>query len=181
MQIIVLHGDDTIKSYERLTKFIAEAKKRGWDIVNDKIEDTPSLFGTEKLIIVRDYKIIGKKELNLIKKIPGTLVIYTTGLHPAVSLKMINPDKTEKFELPQLLWKFLDNMTVKSLHELIKTQPIEYILAMMAWKLKQKYRTNPTPKVEEMISNLAEIDVKTKTGKADLLLSLDLLLIKRLQ
>lgn len=181
MKIIILHGDDTIKSYERLTKFIDEAKKRGWDIVNDKIEDTPSLFGTEKLIIVRDHKIIGKKELNLIKKIPGTLVIYTTGLHPAVSLKMINPDKTEKFELPQLLWKFLDNMTVKSLHELIKTQPVEYILAMMTWKLKQKYRTNPTPEVGLMISNLAEIDVKAKTGKADLLLSLDLLLIKRLQ
>ena len=180
MKIIILHGDDTIKSYERLTKFIDEAKKRGWDIINDKIEDTPSLFGTEKLIIVRDYKIIGKKELNLIKKIPGTLVIYTTGLHPAVSLKMINPDKTEKFELPQLLWKFLDNMTIKNFHELLKTQPVEYILAMMAWKLKQKYLRNPTPEVIQMISELAEIDVKAKTGKADLLLSIDLLLIKRL-
>ena len=181
MKIIILHGDDTIKSYIRLTKFIDEAKKRGWDIINDKIEDTPSLFGTEKLIIVRDYKIIGKKELNLIKKIPGTLVIYTTGLHPAVSLKMINPDKTEKFELPQLLWKFLDNMTIKNFHELLKTQPVEYILAMMAWKLKQKYRTNPTPGVGLMISELAEIDVKAKTGKADLLLSLDLLLSKQLK
>ena len=181
MKLIVLHGDDTIKSYERLTKFIDEAKKRGWDIVNDKIEDTPSLFGTEKLIIVRDYKTIGKKELNLIKKIPGTLVIYTTGLHPAVSLKMINPDKTEKFELPQLLWKFLDNMTIKNFHELLKTQPVEYILAMMAWKLKQKYLRNPTHEVKEMISELAEIDVKAKTGKADLLLSIDLLLIKRLK
>ncbi len=180
MKIIILHGDDTINSYKRLTKFIDEAKKRGWDIINDKIEDTPSLFGTEKLIIVRDYKIIGKKELNLIKKIPGTLVIYTTGLHPAVSLKMINPDKTEKFELPQLLWKFLDNMTIKNFHELLKTQPVEYILAMMAWKLKQKYLRNPTPEVIQMISELAEIDVKAKTGKADLLLSIDLLLIKRL-
>ena len=32
-----------------------------------------------------------------------------------------------------------------------------------------------------MISELAEIDVKAKTGKADLLLSIDLLLIKRLK
>lgn len=181
MKIIVLHGDDTRKSYERLTKFIVEAKKRGWDIVNDKIEDTPSLFGTEKLIIIRDYKIIGKKEINLIKKIPGTLIVYTAGCHPAVSLKTLNPDKVEKFELPQLLWKFLDNMTVSGLHKLIKTQPIEFVFAMIAWKLKQKYLKNPTPNSSLLISRLAEIDVKAKTGKADLLLSLDLFLLKNLQ
>ncbi|MDP3917719.1 MAG: hypothetical protein Q8Q30_00900 [Candidatus Woesebacteria bacterium] len=187
MQIIILHGNDTVKSYERLTKFINEAKKRGWDIVNDKIEDTPSLFGTEKLIIVRDYKqSLAGSAGKIIKKIPGTLVIYSQNKIPAATLKSLNPDKNstnfvvEKFELPVLLWKFLDNMTVSGLHELIKTQPEEYILAMMAWKLKQSYRTNPTPGVGLMISELAEIDVKSKTSKADLLLSLDLLLSKKI-
>jgi len=182
MKLIVLHGDDTIKSYERLTKFIDEAKKRGWDIVNDKIEDTPSLFGTEKLIIVRDYKqSLAGSAGKIIKKIPGTLVIYSQNKIPAATLKSLNPEKAELFELPVILWKFLDNMTIKNFHELLKTQPVEYILAMMAWKLKQKYRTNPTPEVGLMISELAEIDVKAKTGKADLLLSIDLLLIKRLK
>ena len=52
---------------------------------------------------------------------------------------------------------------------------------MMAWKLKQKFQRNPTPEVRQMISELAEIDVKAKTGKANLIQSLDLLLIKRLQ
>ena len=146
MKLIVLHGDDTIKSYERLTKFIDEAKKRGWDIVNDKIEDTPSLFGTEKLIIMRDYKLIKKDNQALLTKIPGTLVIYHQAKIPVLALKNLNADKVELFELPQLLWKFLDNMTIKNFHELLKTQAVEYILAMMAWKLKQKYRTNPTPK-----------------------------------
>ena len=38
MKIIVLHGDDSEKSYTRLTKFIKEAKKRNWEIVNDKLD-----------------------------------------------------------------------------------------------------------------------------------------------
>lgn len=181
MKIIILHGDDVNRSYQRLTKFINEAKKRGWDIVNDKIEDTPSLFGTEKLIIIRDYKSIGKKELNLIKKIPGTLVVYSEKNLPMTFIKSLPIDtKIEKFELPQLLWKFLDTFDINIFHKLIEIQPVEYVLAMMTWKLKQKYQKNPSLGVKRMISNLAEIDVKAKTGKADLLLSLDLLLTKKI-
>lgn len=181
MKIIVLHGNDTEKSYERLSKFIVEAKKRNWDIVNDKIEDTPSLFGTEKLIIVRDYKTIDKKDLNLIKKIPGTLIVYTAGLHPAIRLKLLNPDKTEKFELPQLIWKFLDKMTIVDLHQLIKTNAPEYILAMIAWKLKQNYLRNPNEKNANLISELAKIDVKSKTTSNQLPLLLDYFIAKHLQ
>jgi hypothetical protein len=52
---------------------------------------------------------------------------------------------------------------------------------MMAWKFKQNYVKNPSEKNARLISDLAEIDVKSKTGKADLLLSLDLLLSKQLK
>jgi len=182
MKIIILHGDDTIKSYERLSKFMVEAKKRNWEVADYNLDSisNQSLFDGEKFYILKDYKILTKKHVQRLEKYAGNLIVYTAGLHPAVSLKMINPNKTEKFELPQKLWKFLDNMTIFGLHELIKTQPVEYILAMMAWKLKTKYRTNPTPGVGQMISELAEIDVKAKTGKANLKDSLDLLLIKRL-
>lgn len=180
MKIIVLHGTDTVKSYSRLTKFITEAKKRNWEIVNDKIEDTPSLFATEKLIIIRDYKLIGKKELNLIKKISGTLVVYTAGFHPAISLKALNPEKIERYDLPIILWKFLDTFSIDLFHELLKTNAVEYIFAMIAWKLKQKYIKNPTARNGELISKLAEIDVKSKTGKLDLKLALDLFILKRL-
>lgn len=181
MQTIVLHGNDTTKSYERLTKFISVAKRRGWDIVNDKVEDTPSLFGTEKLIIIRDYKTIGKKELALITKIPGTLVIYNTSKIPAPTLKTLKADTVELFELPELLWKFLDNMTVSGFHELLKTQAPEYLMAMISWKLKQKYLKNPSEKTGKAILELADIDIKSKKGKADLILSIDLLLTKSLK
>jgi len=182
MQIILLHGDDTVKSYERLTKFIDEAKKRGWKVTDFSFEEiaNQSLFGDECFYILHDYKLLDKKTIERLKKYSGNLIVYNDAKIPAVALKNLGADKTELFELPQLLWKFLDNMSVNGLHELLKTQAVEYILAMMAWKLKQKYLTKPTPGVELMIRELAEIDVKSKTSKADLLLSLDLLLSKHL-
>lgn len=181
MKIIILHGNDVVKSYERLTRFINEAKKRGWDIINDTIEETPSLFDIEKLIIVRDLKLIGKKEIHTIQKIPGTLVIYSEKNIPITFIKTLPTDiKIEKFELPQTLWKFLDNMTTNGLHKLVETQPVEYILAMIAWKYKQNYIKNPSEENSNLLKKLACIDVQAKTGKVDLLLSLDLLLLKKL-
>lgn len=180
MKIIVLHGDDSQKSYDRLTIFINEAKKRGWKVTDFSLEEitNQTLFGEESFFILKDYKVLDKKTIERLKKYSGNLIVYTAGFNPAMFLKLLPSDaKIEKFELPQLLWKFLDNMTVSGLHELIKTQPIEYVLAMIAWKFKQNYLKNPSEKNVNLISKLAEIDVKSKTGKTDLLLSLDLLLI----
>ena len=69
-------------------------------------------------------------------------------------------------------------MTVSSLDELIKTQAIEYILAMMAWKFKQNYLKNPSEKNKRLISELSEIDVNSKTGKSDLVSAITLLLVR---
>jgi len=181
MKIIVLHGSDSYKSYSRLTKFIKEAKKRNWEIVNDKIEDTYSLFGIEKLIIIRDYKLLGKSEFNLINKISGYLVIFHKDFLPQTFLKTLPPEtKIEKYELPMILWKFLDSWDIKLFHKLLEKNAIEYIFAMVAWKLKQKYIKNPSIENGKLISTLAEIDIKAKTGKIDLKLALDLFLLKRL-
>lgn len=180
MKIIVVHGDDIEKSYTRLTKFINSAKKRGWEIVNDKTEDTPSLFGTEKLIIIRDFKSLSASDLKVAERVSGYLVIYHKGLLPKTFLKTIKIEKEEQYDLPIILWKFLDTFNIKLFHELLKTNAVEYIFAMIAWKLKQKYRTKPTPEVGQLISDLAGIDVKSKTGKLDLKLALDLFILKRL-
>lgn len=183
MRIIVLHGTDTQKSYERLTKFIDEAKKRQWQITDYSLQDieNQSLFDENKFYILKDYKLLDKKVVEKLKKYTGNLIVYTAGLHPAIHLKMLNPDKTEKFELPQLLWKFLDKMTTEGLHQLIKTNAPEYILAMIAWKLKQNYLKNPTPHSSLLISRLAEIDIKSKTSNASLPLLLDLFIAKHIQ
>jgi hypothetical protein len=183
MKIIVLHGNDTQKSYERLMVFVNEAKKRNWKITEFSLEEVEnqSLFGEECFYVLHDYKLLDKKIIEKLKKYNGNLIIYNAGKIPAPTLKNLNPDKTELFELPQPLWKFLDNMTIAGFHKLLETQAPEYLLAMIAWKFKQNYLKNPSEKNAKLISELAEIDVNSKTGKADLALSLDLLIVKQLK
>lgn len=182
MKIIILHGEDTHKSYERLTKFIDAAKKRNWEILQDNVSVTPSLFGTQSLIIIRDLKLITPKIIKTLDKISGTLVIYSEGNLPATLLKVFPKDsKIERFDIPKIIWKFLDKITAKSLHEVIKTEPIEFVFTMIAWKFKKRYITSPTPETAQIINELAKIDIDAKTGKADLLSSLDLLIVKHLE
>lgn len=190
MRIIVLHGNDIEKSYKRLQVFIDEAKRRSWKITDYNFDEitNQSLFGEECFYILKDYTRLDssssrgrKSTIEKLKKYSGNLIIYQNSKIPAPTLKKLEADKTELFELPQLLWKFLDNMTVDGLHELLKTQPAEYILAMIAWKFKQNFLKNPSEKNAKLIQDLAEIDIKSKTGKRDLTLSLDLLIIKQLQ
>ena len=97
--------------------------------------------------MLHDYKILTKKILEKLQKYSGNLIVYNQGKIPAPTLKNLGANKIELFELPQLLWKFLDNMTIMGLHELIKSQAVEYILAMMAWKFKQNYLKNSSEKM----------------------------------
>jgi hypothetical protein len=200
MKIIVLHGDNTEKSYERLTDFIRVAKNRGWEILYDDLGVTPSLFGTEKLIVIREYKLITKKSLETLAKISGTLVIYSEGNLPATFLKLLPPDtKVEKLDLPKLIWNFLDKPSVNSLHEVVKNEPVEFIFALFARRIRDLYITPETYQpwqigklksqrvkftdtdLKEMIKDLSRIDIEAKTGRADLLSSLDLLIIQNIQ
>ncbi|MEK7168420.1 MAG: hypothetical protein AAB778_00235 [Patescibacteria group bacterium] len=192
MKIIVLHGNDTEKSYARLTKFIDEAKKRQWQVTDYSLQEVEnqSLFDENKFYILYDYKLLDKNTAEKLKKYAGNLVVYHNAKIPAPTLKNLNADKVELFELPQMLWKFLDNITVKGLHEITETQPIEYIFAMIGWKLKQNYISkawpaslvkDPTEKNANLITELAKIDVKSKTTDAKLSVLLDYFIAKHLQ
>lgn len=182
MKIIVLHGNDTKKSYARLTKFIDEAKRRSWKITDYNFNEiqNKSLFEVESFFILKDYKLLDKKIIEQLKKYNGNLIIYSESKIPAPTLKNLKADKIELFELPIILWKFLDSFNLNLFHELLKNNAVEYIFAMIAWKLKQKYIKNPSIENGKLISDLTEIDIKSKTGKVDLKLALDLWLIKRL-
>lgn len=181
MKTIILHGENSHKSYDRLTQFINVAKKRNWEILYNDLNMTASLFGAEKLIIIRDIKLIGLKIIKSLEKINGTLVIYSDKDLPATFLKLFRSAKVEKFDIPKLIWKFLNKITLKGFHEVIKTQAIEFVFVMLVWKFKKKYMNHPTPEVGRIVNELAKIDVDVKTGKADLLLSLDLLIVKHLE
>src|SRR3990170_5746512 len=110
MKIIILHGEDTLRSYERLTRFTGVARRRGWEVLYDDLSVTPSLFGAERLIVIRDVRLINSKILNVLDKIKGTLVVYSEADLPAAFLKIFSPtSRKEKFDLPKVIWQFLDN------------------------------------------------------------------------
>lgn len=224
MKIIVLHGDDEKKVYERLHKFIEAARKRSWEVIllddaTTSVQETLSgttLFETERFFILRDIKKLGKKEIEWLgeksQNLPGNLIIYHEGVIGAILLKSLPKDtKVEEFKLPKLIWGFLEMIkpgnsaqVIKILHEIIKTEAVELVFALIArqmkdlylvktdinsiqipsWrlsKLKNQANSFTTSQLQEFINKLALIDIEVKTSQADILSSLDLLIIKNLQ
>lgn len=201
MKIIVLHGDDEKKVYARLSKFIETARKRSWEVTflddsNLSIQESlsgTSLFEAERFFILRDIKKLGKKEIEWLNKkvndLSGNLIIYHEGTIGALILKSLPKETTvEEFKLPKLIWGFLDLIKpgnsiqiVKTFHKIIETEAPEFIFAMIVWKLKKNYLTKPSPEIAKMINDMAIIDFEVKTGKANLVSSLDLMFIKSLE
>lgn len=159
MKIIILHGDDSIKSYERLKRFVEVAKKRNWEIVymDDSLQtieenlSANSLFGGERFFIIKNIKKFGKKEISWINKkhadLSGNLIIHNDGIIPATLLKNLPKEsKIEEFKLPILLWNFLDglypgnsNHEVQTLHKIAERLPVEFVFSLIAKHFRDLY------------------------------------------
>lgn len=212
MKIIVLHGDNYEASYERLMKFVNVAKKRNWEIITNEFPNTPSLFGTERLLIYRDFSLLSKKDIGNFDRFDGTLVIYHEGVLPQTFLKLMPANfKMEKFELPKILFVFLESFypgnstrCLKLLHDLTKTEAVELVFFMLGRHMKDLYwvsvdsKTSQYPswrlsklksqaekfgekRIKQIINKLSDIDIEVKTSKVDLLTSLDLTIVKQLE
>ncbi len=159
MKIIVLHGDDEKKLYQRLQRFIETAKKRSWEVtfLDDpslSLQETlsgTSLFETERFFILRDIKKLGKKEIEWINKkletLSGNLIIYHEGTIGAILLKSLPKTTTvEEFKLPKLIWSFLEmirpgnsTQVIKIFHQIIETEAPELVFALIARHFKDLY------------------------------------------
>lgn len=224
MKIIVLHGEDTEKSYERLKKFIQTAKVRSWEVSyinesNQSFEEnlaSSSLFGNERFFLLNEVNVLGKRELEWLKKryakINGNLIIYHEGDLSAAFIKSLPKEsRIEQFTLPKILWNFLDNLIpgngaklIVQFHKIVEKDAPEFVFSLIARQIKDLYwaKTEPTSlpyqnwrvgklksqsqKFEEgklagLIEQLSQIDIDVKTGKADLVSSLDLLFITKLK
>lgn len=119
--------------------------------------------------------------------------------------------KIEEFKLPKIIFKFLDSfypqnsaVCLKLMHEVIKKEPPEFVFALLAkqlrdlywakvdgkslaypdWrisKLKNQSANFSDQQLLTLISEMAKIDIETKTSKANVTSSLDLLIISKLQ
>lgn len=119
--------------------------------------------------------------------------------------------KIEEFKLPKIIFSLMDMIrpgnsvqVIKTLHKIVETEPVEFVFVLIAklmrdlywaktdlssmpyppWrssKLKQQSSHFTIQQLQQFISSLSEIDIKVKTSKADLLSSLDLLIVKSLE
>ncbi|MBN1168395.1 hypothetical protein JXA63_00740 [Candidatus Woesebacteria bacterium] len=223
MRIILVHGDNLQKSYERLGKFIDSAKKREWVVerfnANDKIQDilvSQSLFGEKKLFILEDAEKLDKNKLKWMKgfldDIEGTLVIYSGKTLTKTFINSLPKiDKIENFELPKIIWSFLDSLypgnstnSLKMFNKLIETDAPEFIFTLIVRQVRDMYYLKIAPEsidypswrknkltaqmrkykdgqLERFLKKLAEADMKTKTSVVNITDLLDYIIISELE
>jgi DNA polymerase III delta subunit len=165
MNIIVLHGDDIVKSRVRLEKFIDTAKNRGWELVKIGGEkkslaetlSSQSLFEKERLFIIEDISTLGKTDLTWLAKkgktLKANLVIYHAGVLSQTFLKALpTPDKLEEYKLPRIIFDFLNafypgnsKRALKLFHEVMATEPAEFVFALLGRHLHDLYLAKISP------------------------------------
>jgi DNA polymerase III delta subunit len=225
MKVILLHGDHSLDSYNRLQKLVQVAKERGWEIIKTGSSDnltlpekftTSNLFEGERLYVVENLAKIKKAELVWFKKniqrLSGTTIIYHGNTITNNFLKLIpKASKIEEYKLPKLIFKFLESFwpgnstnSIKLLHEVIKSESPEFVFNLLSrhlrdlywvildkdsmsypgWrisKLTQQTKRFTNGKIVELIKIFAEVDIKVKTSKANIIDSLDFIIASELE
>lgn len=225
MKITVISGEDTKKSRERFNYIIESIKKRGWEVhhfskdggmaLPDAISGG-SLFSTERLIVLDGIAGISAHELDWIKKntdkFDSKILIYTDRNLPKKFSDTLPKTVTfEKFDLPKLIFKFLETIYPKNakniltdLKKLLADYPMEFVMALLSRQMRDLYWVKVAPEtymapswlsqklkrqsdkfdqqtLVNFIENLAKIDVESKTSSVSASLLLDLAIVSDLQ
>lgn len=219
MKVLLLTGDDEEKVQKRLFDIIKNSQEKGFAI--ERIETSEDLdklsqglFFSKKTVII-DGKIIASKRLkewfrqNLSN--PDLAVVIASKKEPELSKLGVNDAKKERYNLPKILWNFLDSLkkgnskiSLGLMKKLLTKKPPELILYFMGQRFVQMYLVNKYLKVvrlnewqkaklvvqssglsldeiRSLIGEICEIDYLSKIGKADLPTHLDLFILKNLQ
>ena len=160
MKILTIHGDYTVKSYERLQEIVKDSKKRGWKVERISIRDTlslpekitsQSLFGDKSFYVVDEFNSLKKADFDWLKKkndrLEGFLVLYSGGTVGKRTLnKLPHGYKVEEFKLPKYIWKLLESFypgnaknTLELLHEVVKTEHEGFVFVLLARQMRDVY------------------------------------------
>ncbi len=219
MRISLIHGEDTSKSYKRYTELINQSKQRGFEITS--IDDVKKIVGQS---LFEDKTVFTLDKPNKVKptdwkwlkenasKYNSNLLIFYEGNAPITVTRNLPKDaKLEKFELPRIIFQFLDSIypgniknSLKLLNDLSKNEAAELVLYLTARHLRDLYWAAVSPsdlnlppwrknklvtqakrigevKLKNMINDLSSIDIKTKTSDENLKDLLDIFVVKHLE
>lgn len=157
MKIIVLHGENTSKSFERLTKFINVAMQRGWKInhidsgvvLSDALR-LQELFSDKKLFVVDNIRSLSKKDYDFLLKSKDdvNLVIYSEKTLTKAQMSAFPKNaKFELFTIPKKIWLFLESIYPRNAknclnlfrHVCRNEVSVEMLLVLMARQLREIY------------------------------------------
>lgn len=223
MKIVLVHGEHTLKSYERFQKLIGVAKDRGWEVIRlngfstlPEIAVSSGLFAKKRLLVVSGFNTNAKKDINWInrkgKDTSGNLLIYHQGTLTKSYINLFPKlHKVEEYKLPRKIWTFLDSFFPGNMrnalllfNDVIKNEPPEFVFALLSRLLRDLYWVKKEPKsmslppwrsgkltrqaskftqekLKNLIGQMAKIDIKVKTSKANLTNALDFLIISELE
>lgn len=154
--IILVHGEDEIKSRERFLALKARFEKSGCELVNldgktAKIEEikmralTTSLLGQSPAVFVEGFFARKKKIDKGTEAIDGE-VIFWEGREISKTILSSLPKswKVELFAIPNSLFRFLDSLApgrmktnVSSLHQALTTATPEMLFPLLSWHTRQ--------------------------------------------
>lgn len=166
-----------------------------------------SLFSNKILFVLENPKKLATK----LENNQELLILCDKTAGVTITKLLSKDTKIEKFDLPKKLFSFLETIYPKNaknvlsgLHELVQTEALELVFFMIcrqfrdlywvlenetsmglpgwrAGKLKSQASRFTKEKIKKIISDLADIDYKAKTGGVNLATSLDLLIARELQ
>lgn len=159
--LIILHGDDTVASRNKLNELLAQARDR--DIIRldgsrMTLEDvvtaceTTSLIAENKCIVIeRLFSAPLKRRQEILTYLFSPGIEYSVILWEGKTLEKTQVAKFPKetrilpFTVPQSVFKFVEGVgrvspgeSLRMLHELVKTQDATFLYAMLLRQLRMR-------------------------------------------
>lgn len=174
--MIILHGEDANKSYERLTTLINELRTKQVDVITQDASEidlttlrqeigSAGLFGSDKCFVIKNL-LTGQKSKNsekllviLKQETNHKIILWENKGITATILKKIPKAKIESFAISPLIFKFLDS---------IRPNNIKNIL--LSWKKMQNEDIEPEF-VFSMIVRQIKLMIQAKSGPSFLKLA----------
>jgi len=193
MNIYLIHGDNSLTSYNRLQEYVNKGKDKGWEVteIEDKevniidILRSDSLFGNKRLVVIINYLLLNSQIIKYINTSDDDVevIIYNkTPIPISFIKKLTRVKKNEVFPLSKYLWKFIDNFypgntknCLYYFHESLKNDPAELLFTILAGQIKDIFLTlysdEPLPYPPWRLSNIKR--QSEKFGKEKIKMTID--------
>lgn len=147
--INIVHGDNVIASrqfiFSQLSNALTfEAKALTPEILIQSLESS-GLFGPARPVLINHFPPL--ELLKIIAAHPDSQVyLWHNKSLSKTALKPLGPKvKLTEFKLPPVIFAFLDNPNLKSLHLAVKSNPIELIFYLFSRRISQLIQIKDNP------------------------------------